>query len=99
MNYLYLILLATSILESPQGDEPSIQLWCAGQLHKQEIVGKSGQTWFALYDTPEGFYLKSTKVSVLDSATSAGLYDKFVRLDENRRSLFLVRGSSLLRDG
>lgn len=88
-------LQGSSQFENPAKGQ--VQLWAAGPMHPNEVVGKTGEKWFALYRTENGFELRVTKVTVLDS--SVGLSDKFVKVDRPFECLFLLRGIAGLKEG
>ena len=45
-------------------------------MHTEEVVGKTGQVWYGLFETSNGFEFRRTKVTVKDS--SNGLQNSFV---------------------
>jgi hypothetical protein len=93
---LFLLLGSSQPEKSTKGQ---IQLWTSGAMHGNEVIGKTGEKWFALYRTNTGFELTATKVTVIDSPGIGGLYDKFVQVNRPFETVFLVRGIADLREG
>lgn len=98
-TFVAALILLEGFSQSDNSPKERIQLWAAGSMHENEVVGKTGEKWFALYRTEIGFELRLTKVTVLDSPSVGGLYAKFVRVDRPFETLFLVRGIAGLKEG
>jgi hypothetical protein len=77
--------------------QEKISLWQAGFRYDDEIVGKSGQEWFGLFEKDRGFELRRVKVTVNDS--SNGLQTKFVEINQPGRPIILVRGGNRFTEG
>lgn len=102
MTRLAVLTVLLAFLGSSQSEKSTkeqIQLWASGAMHGDEIIGKTGQKWFALFRTETGFELTVTTVTVLDSPSVGELYDKFVRLSQPLETVFLVRGIADLKEG
>src|SRR5437660_69729 len=91
------LLLLSSITSHAQTSEPMVQLWHAGFMHPNEVMGKTGQQWYGLFETTSGFQLRSVKVTVLDS--SNGLQDKYVDVGSKTLPIILLRGMGNIRPG
>jgi hypothetical protein len=79
------------------GDQ--IQLWTAGPMHANEIIGKTGEVWFGLFHAKNGFEILKTEITVLDSPSTGGLYEKYVRTERIGDPVFLIRGMPELQEG
>ncbi len=89
------LLCLQSISLTQKVTEPKIQIWKSGAMHADEVVGKTGQIWFALCSTESGFELVSSRVVVIDSPFVGDILDSFVRLDSPCDNMILVRGIEL----
>jgi hypothetical protein len=96
-TFVAALILLQGFSQSENSTKEKIQLWAAGPMHENEVVGKTGEKWFALYRTENGFELHATKVTVLDS--SDGLYAKFVKVDRPFETIILLRGIAGLKEG
>ncbi len=70
-----------------------------GRFSSGEVSVKSGELWFGLYKTDNGYELISTKVSVKTTAPSNEDKDTEVSTDKKAKPLFLVRGSDKFTPG
>jgi len=87
------ILIAVTCFSSFIGWQHSqVQLWTTGPLHASEVIGKTGEMWFGLFGDSLTLELRESRVTVTDSHTVGGLYDRFVTVDQPGSPLFLLRG-------
>src|SRR5713101_3073464 len=95
------ILLILSFGFSPKQESSRVQLLLTRQLNAREIIGKTGQVWFGLYDTPDGCELRKSKITVTKYANGPedSLFLADVTIDQSLTPLFLVRGLTRLRSG
>jgi len=91
MNSATILIVAICLSSVIGWQRPEIQIWTTGPLHATEIIGKTGEMWFGLYRDSLSFELRETRVTVTDSQTVGGLYDRFVTVDQPSSPLFLVR--------
>ena len=93
------LLLYPALVQLNQTADNFIQIWTAGPMHPDEVLGQTGETWFGLFHSDEGFELLPATITVLDSPTVGGLYQKFVRTNRFTDPVFLIRGLPELREG
>jgi hypothetical protein len=91
------VILSFLSLSFQKPKEQRITLWDTGFVHTEEVVGKTGQVWYGLFETNHGFEFRRTKVTVKDS--SNGLHNSFVAIDQPGKPLFLVRGGRQFTEG
>ncbi len=72
--------------------KPATYIWKTGPLHANEVIGKTGEQWFGLFGRDLNYELRQTKVTVSDSETTGGLYDRFVSVDQKTQPLLLIKG-------
>ncbi len=75
-----------------------VQLWSAGVMHDDEVLGKTGETWLGLFHDDTGFQLKSAIITVIDSP-GISESDKFVKTNVLSDNIFLIKGLPELRTG
>jgi hypothetical protein len=68
------LLLCAALVQLNQTADNFIQIWTAGPMHPDEVLGQTGETWFGLFHSDEGFELLPATITVLDSPTVGGLY-------------------------
>ena len=92
MNHTHILIAVTCFLSVTGWQQPQIQVWTTGPLHESEVIGKTGELWFGLYSDSLTFELRESRVTITDSQTVGGLYDRFVTTDQAAKPLFLLRG-------
>ena len=77
--------------------ESEIQLLQVGAFHGDEVSAESGEIWFGLYSTPDGYRLIPSRITVetvydplVDNAEEKT--GKVVSVERGARPLFLMRG-------
>lgn len=91
-TFVAALLLLPMFFQSKTSPGSTVQIWSSGAMHPNEVLGKTGETWYGLFNVKTGFELLPTKITVLDSSTVAGLYQKYVRTDRDTDPVFLIRG-------
>jgi hypothetical protein len=94
-----IIFFSIFMLGVKQSDQGKIQIWVTGPLHSDEIIGKTGEEWFGLYKTKNGYELIKSKVTVAESSSVGGLYDRYVTAGRSYEPIFLIRGIDTLKGG
>ena len=109
MKRLLFLMVSLAILSQGlsrgQGlSQSEIQILQVGQFHSNEVSAKSGEVWFGLYPTKNGYELISSRITV------EAIYDpivdnkdektgKKVAVDQPVKPLFLVKGVESLNGG
>jgi hypothetical protein len=69
-----------------------------GDFHSEDLTGKSGETWFGLFQQGKISILIPTKIKI-KKITEPELFDKEVSTTNKGKSIFLIKNAKILRQG
>jgi hypothetical protein len=92
-------LAAFGLIHGQDRQQESAQIWRAGTLHEDEVIGKTGEQWIALLRTDSGYALAWTTVTVTDATNGLMPSDKSVSVERQSETLWLFRGIPSFREG
>lgn len=101
---LILVLMTLTTAGTSVGNKfEKIQILSVGQFHGEEISAKTGETWYGLYQSTDGYRLRSFRIRVNqvndpivdDEGERTG---KQVSVDSNTDPVFLVKGTETLKE-
>jgi hypothetical protein len=96
-----LSILLPSLSSTQRLSKSRVEILRVGQFHGKEVSAKSGEIWFGLYPTKDGYELISSKI-VVDTVCDHMIGEnagKKVQVDRSTKPLFLVKGSESLKGG
>lgn len=99
MVFLFVLFLGSIKLQELSKSE--IQILRVGEFHGDEVSAKSGEVWFGLYPTKDGYELIPSEVTVeayYDNVRGESTGKK-VLVDKPKEPLFLVNGLENLKSG
>lgn len=92
-------LLMFPILGPPTCFGQKARLQFTGPTNSENVVAKTGETWFGLFETEDGFEILTTRVSVFDSSSEGGMDFSMVETDQPHKPIFLWQGIKGIKKG
>lgn len=99
-----LVILSVASLGNQLPLQPKIQILRIGEFHANEVFAKSGEVWYGLYPSEDGYELIASKITV--EPIHDHLVDEYseqtgkrVSVDQPAEPVLLIRGLESLQDG